>query len=371
VMAQTAGGIGRHVSSLVPELAARGADVNVVSPASARRFANEASGSRFIRLEIPQGLSLVANFTVLKGLRGMLRGYDLVHAHGIRAGMLASAASKSAGGALHLVVTMHGEVLDQRRGFKLIARLLDWVFAGRADRSIYVSRALSATSSRRRRKSGRVIVLPAGADLSLPSEPEVARARASLDLEPGTLAVVAVGRLHPLKGFDVLIDAVARMRMGNFKMVIAGEGPERNHLERLIDSLDVADHVRLLGERDDARAFIAAADVFCLPSLSEGSPLAIQEAMAFGTPIVTTSAQGILETMGGGEAALVVPPSDPIALADALDLILSDPDLRKSMGDKSRSAAGSLLDSREVSRRIADLYEELLGRPLGADSPPK
>jgi glycosyltransferase involved in cell wall biosynthesis len=367
VMGQTAGGIGRHVSSLVPELIARGAEVRVIAPGSARRFANEDFGSRFIDLEIPRGMSVASNWAALRRLRRELTGTDVVHAHGIRAGVLSSFATKAAR-VPHLVVTMHGEVLEQKRGFKLTARILDWASARRADRSIFVSRALANSSSRRRRRSGRLMVLPAGADLSSPVEAEVSRARESLELGTETLAIVAVGRLHPLKGFDVLIDAAGRLRKGNFKLVIAGEGPERSHLETLIDSLEVAPHVSLLGERDDARALIAAADVFCLPSLTEGSPLAVQEAMAFGVPIVTTSAEGILETMGGGDAALVVSPGDPIALADALDLMLSDADLRKTMQDKARSAARSLLDSTEVARRIADIYEELLGRELGTES---
>jgi glycosyltransferase involved in cell wall biosynthesis len=368
VVAQTAGGIGRHVSSLVPELVERGAEVTFIAPTSARRFSGEDSGARFMELDIPRGISPVGAYSAFTKLVRLLRGQDIVHAHGIRAGFLSGIAVKRAR-VPHSLTTIHNAVLEEGWHRHPAARLADWMTASSSEKTIYVSKALARMASSRRLRTGSVVVIPAGADLSPVAAEEADTARRGLGVAIDRKLIVSVGRLHPLKGFNHLIQAAARMT-DPAEVIIAGDGPARTELEELVERLRVSDRVRLLGEREDARALIAAADVFCLPSLSEGSPLALQEALGAGAVIVTTSVEGILETLGSREAALVVPPGDVAALAAALDRSLRDDGLRGRLGETARLRASEIPDSRTVASRIADLYEELLGRRLGPTGRP-
>jgi glycosyltransferase involved in cell wall biosynthesis len=180
---------------------------------------------------------------------------------------------------------------------------------------------------------------------------------------------VGVGRLDPQKGFDVLVEATARMNGSSPPMVvICGEGPARPDLEERIRALGLGGQVRLLGNRQDAKALIAAADAFCMPSRWEGSPLALHEALAAGRPVVAAAVGGIPELLTFGQAGLLVPPEDPGALAAAVGRILSDQPLAERLGARALEAAEAWPDAATTARRVADLYETILGRPLGGDT---
>lgn len=157
--------------------------------------------------------------------------------------------------------------------------------------------------------------------------------------------LVAVGRLDPIKGFDVLLVALARLldRGLSFRCRIIGEGPQRGELEATIARLGLAGHVELLGARPQAevRALLNAATLFVLPSVvaadgnRDGIPVALMEAMAVGAPVVSTRVSGIPELVEDGVSGLLVEPAAPVDLAAALERLLVDAVLR------SRLAAGA------------------------------
>jgi glycosyltransferase involved in cell wall biosynthesis len=368
VTAQTTGGIGRHVSSLLPELLARGARVEVAAPRATGGLGAEAAGTPFWPVEIPRLPSPVPAVSALRDLKRALDGADLVHAHGVRAGLAAGAAARS-DAVPHLIVTIHNAVFESgstRRGAEAVAHRM---LALLAERRICVSEDVArAARSAAPAKAGTVLTMPVGADPT-PVEPaEAAAAREQLGLEPGRPLVVGVGRLDPQKGFDVLVEATARMNgWAPPVVVICGEGPARHDLEERIETLGLGGRVRLLGNRQDAKAIIAAADAFCMPSRWEGSPLALHEALAAGRPVVAAAVGGIPELLTFGQAGLLVPPEDPGALAAAVGRILADQRLARRLGDRAREAAEAWPDAATTARRVADLYEQILGRPLGGD----
>jgi glycosyltransferase involved in cell wall biosynthesis len=368
VTAQTTGGIGRHVSSLLPELLSRGARVEVAAPRATGGLGAEAAGTPFWPVEIPRLPSPVPAVSALRDLKRALDGADLVHAHGVRAGLAAGAAARS-DAVPHLIVTIHNAVFESgstRRGAESVAhRMLALLAELRICVSEDVARAARAAAPA---KAGSVIVMPVGADPT-PVEPsEAAAAREQLGLEAGRPLVVGVGRLDPQKGFDVLVEATARMNgWAPPVVVICGEGPARHDLEERIETLGLGGRVRLLGNRQDAKAIIAAADAFCMPSRWEGSPLALHEALAAGRPVVAAAVGGIPELLTFGQAGLLVPPEDPGALAAAVGRILADQHLARRLGDRAREAAEAWPDAATTARRVADLYEQILGRPLGGD----
>ena len=162
--------------------------------------------------------------------------------------------------------------------------------------------------------------------------PDLAKARpaprATLGVPDNAPMVLALGRLHHTKAFDVLIRALPRLP--RVHAVIAGEGPERARLTLLARRQQVADRVHLAGWRSDTGALLAAADALACPSRTEPLGNVVLEAWSARRPIVAASAEGPRELIASGRTGLLVPLDDPAALADALATVLED---------KSRAAA--------------------------------
>ena len=184
-----------------------------------------------------------------------------------------------------------------------------------------------------------------------------------LDPPPRDIADPLVGviaRFDPVKGVDVAIEAVARL--GGVHLDIAGDGRERPAIESLIDRLGVADRVRLLGYRADARHLLATFDVFVLASRLEGMSMSIIEAMLAGTPLVATDVGSIREVIEHEVTGLIVPPEDPEALAQAIRRLLDDPAWARDLADAARSVA---LDRFTAAANVAS-FESLYDRVLAA-----
>lgn len=170
--------------------------------------------------------------------------------------------------------------------------------------------------------------------------------------------VIEVGRLADVKGQRVLLAAAARLDAtvilvgGDLEQGGAYEAGLRSEAERL----GIADRVVFAGYRDDVAELLAGCDVFCLPSLVEGMPLVVLEAMLQARPVVATPVGGTGELVVDGETGLLVPPRDVDALADALSSLLSDRELAERMGAAGRQRVLADFSAAEVSRRVLALY---------------
>jgi len=122
----------------------------------------------------------------------------------------------------------------------------------------------------------------------------------------------------------------------------------------------VAERVRFLGHRDDVPALLAASNAFVLPSLFEGTPLALLEAMAAGKPVVTSAIAGVDEVVGDGETGLLVRAGDPEALAEALRRVVGDAELRARLGAAARRRAEAEHSAASTTRKVTAVYDELL-----------
>ncbi|WBO24664.1 glycosyltransferase [Sphingomonas abietis] len=147
----------------------------------------------------------------------------------------------------------------------------------------------------------------------------------------------SLGRLHPVKGYDVLIDALARLpaHIPRPHVAIAGEGAERATLTAQAESAGVA--IDLAGYTDDPRAFLAGLHVYVQPSRSEGLCVAAHEAMQAGLPVVASAVGQLPYSIADGRSGFTVPPGDAQALADALATLLAAPDRLAAMGDTARA----------------------------------
>jgi glycosyltransferase involved in cell wall biosynthesis len=172
----------------------------------------------------------------------------------------------------------------------------------------------------------------------------------------------AVSRLAWKKGIRHLIAAMPHILESApaARLVIAGDGPLRAELEAEATALGVDNRVLFLGSRPDIIELMAAFDVFVLPSVVEGMSNALLEAMAVGRPVVVTDVGGNAEVAVDGETGLVVPPADPHQLAAAIGKLLEAPELAAEMGEAGRRRVLQHYQIGVMTRRIEELYEELL-----------
>jgi len=150
--------------------------------------------------------------------------------------------------------------------------------------------------------------------------------------------VLAIGRLGPEKGFDVLIRAFASLGDAGrcWRLLILGQGPERERLERLAEDLGIGDRVQMPGVVDDPEAHLQRAGIFVLSSRFEGFPMSVCEAMACGLPVIATEySQGVYDLVQPGENGMVVPPEDVAALTGAVRELIRDTALRERLGNKA------------------------------------
>jgi glycosyltransferase involved in cell wall biosynthesis len=188
-----------------------------------------------------------------------------------------------------------------------------------------------------------------------PSRPE---ARAELGLPPDGLVAGVVSRLDPAKGVRVLIRALAQV--DGVTLTIVGDGPERAALESVADKLGVAGRIHWIGHRRDVLRLLPAFDLFVQPSLHEGLPNTVLEAMAAGLPVVATAVGGTPEVVVDGVTGLLVPPHDPDALAKGIACLLRDLDLRRKMGRAGRERVKRRFAMKQMVRQTQTLYEHLL-----------
>lgn len=184
----------------------------------------------------------------------------------------------------------------------------------------------------------------------------------SWDLETGDPVVGTVGRLVDPKGHGHLLDALAKVRsqIAGVKALLVGDGTLRTEMERRAEALGLSDTVIFTGIRRDVPEVLALLDVFVLPSLWEGLPIALLEAMAAGLPVVATRVGGVPEVVVEGETGLLVPPRDPEALAQAILTLLRDPDLRQAMGQAGRERVREHFSVDQMVKKTESLYQRLL-----------
>ncbi|HEY9483592.1 MAG TPA: glycosyltransferase family 4 protein [Micromonosporaceae bacterium] len=355
VLASSTGGIGRHVSSLASGLVARGLAVTVYAPeTTGRQFDLASLGAAFVPIEIPASPQ-PGDLRVVRDLRRALldSGVDLVHAHGLRAGLVAGWARADR---IPLVVTWHNAVLAgglRGRAYHLlerrVARIADITLGASND---LVDRAITL--------GGRDVRLGA---VAAPTLERSGRTRADVRAEFGvsdeTPLILSVGRLHPQKGYETLIAAAARWRERKPEplVLIAGHGPSFLSLTAQIAALDAP--VTLLGHRDDVADLLAGADLAVVSSVWEARQLFAQEALWAGVPLVSTAVGGLPDLLG--DAAVLIPAGDVTALDAAVTDLLADAGHRRLLADSGRTQATSWPTDSDTLAQVIDVYAELLG----------
>ncbi|WP_096700362.1 glycosyltransferase [Magnetospirillum sp. 15-1] len=181
--------------------------------------------------------------------------------------------------------------------------------------------------------------------------------RASFDTPPGAPLIVAMGRLHPNKAFDVLLKAVEPLH--DCYLWIAGEGPQRAELEALAAHLSVKPRVRFLGWRDDVAALYATGDLFVCPSRHEPLGNVVIEAWAAARPVIACASQGPKQLITDGSDGLLVPVNDEQALSAAIRRLLTEPDTARALADAGRAAYERQFTEAAVVARYLEFFDKV------------
>ena len=289
----------------------------------------------------------------------LLRGADIVHTHDRRAGLLVR--MQAAARRIPVVHTMHGlpEEINHSlgRGRLIVApgvgrARVAWLLHGylrleavlaRTGAVVAPSQAMADFLARWGMPRSRLHVIPHGIDVRR-DDPGPAR-------EPPVVG--SVTKLEHWKGVDTLVEACALVQH-RFRLELVGEGSERERLQARTEALGVDAVFR--GAVDDVRDRLETFDVFVLPSRGENLPLSILEAMSAALPVVATRVGGIPEEVEDGVTGMLVEPGEPQQLADALDAMLADEQVRREYGVQGADRARRLFTTAKMVERFADLY---------------
>jgi glycosyltransferase involved in cell wall biosynthesis len=276
---------------------------------------------------------------------------DVVHCHNPAPTLQAAIPARLAG-AKCIVSTRHSLVAPPyERGaeivYNVVARFCDWV-VGICDATCENLRHTPWAAS------DRITRVYNGVDPVEPAQPPAKQG----------FTLLFVGRLAPVKNLSTLIRAVALAlpRHPGLNLWIVGHGHERASLEALVHELGVSEHVTFWGERLDVAGFFAAADVYCMSSVSEGLPMSLLQAMSVGVPAIVTDVGGMAEVVKNAHGGLTAPVGDAAAMADALVQLANDTALRSLLAGNARTAyrENFTLD------RMDQAYMALYSRPHGS-----
>lgn len=283
---------------------------------------------------------------------------DLVNSHDIGATLFAATAARLAG-VKRVVHTDHSQILTITR----FASAYHWIIRHLVSHSITVSKDLEEFFANTISLDiNRITTIPNGIDISrFTISSDSSSLRKEFGIAKNTMVVGTIGRLMEQKGTEYLIRACAQLkeRYPDFTLVLVGEGELRTDLEGLTAGLGMDDKIIFTGIRDDTPELLNLFDLFVLPSLWEGQPITIIEAMAAGKPIIATDVGGNAEILQHGEFGVLVPSRDSGKLAEAMEKLFVDRPMARKLGELAQVHAAAELTSASMTRRYEDIFLSL------------
>ena len=348
LLGPSTGGIRRHVSYLSEVLRHDGWDVDIAGPAGVLDDLTHV-------VEVPSGVRLGAVRRARRSLEPIMTDYDIVHAHGLKAGWLATTIAKRP----PVVLSVHNLVLDEVAGRSASAlRFLEERLPARVDRTIAISSGV-ARRFEGARGADRIVVIPPAGPTPAPTRSR-GEVRRDLGLTEEDDLVVTAARLNPQKDFQTLVDSasIAKRARPRLRWFVFGEGPSHDDVEQMIRAAGLEGVVVLAGRRPNVDDELAAADVVAVTSRWESGPLVLLEALALGRPVVSTRV-GLAPDVVRPENGRLVDVGDATGLASALADLLADPPERGAglTGSAARFAPDALV------REVESVYRELSDAP--------
>jgi glycosyltransferase involved in cell wall biosynthesis len=257
--------------------------------------------------------------------------FDLVHSHGYRADLIGFVAARYLG--LPIISTCHGFISTDSH-LRAYNRL-DVILLRHFDRVIAVSEQIKTDLIARRMDAMKIHVITNAVreESGLDAARIRAKTRMRLGIAEEEFVLGFVGRLSGEKGLHHLLEAARRWSLSDcrWRLVLVGEGPQRGALEQAVGNFALRDRVIFTGFQTDTSEWYPVMDAFVLPSLTEGTPMVLLEAMANGIPVIATSVGGVSAMIANGSNGILVPPADVPKLLEAMQIIASDGDLRERL----------------------------------------
>jgi len=344
------------LASLATELQAAGSENVVIVPAKGEGWLGRELHGTGVHVE-QFHLDRPFSPALARGLEKTFRRHRVVLAHSHEFSMAVYGAWAARRAGIPHLFTMHGgryyaERLRRRIALRVAATLSDSVVAVSHILAQHLRRDMWLSADR-------VVTIPNGVRQMPVAQSSL---REELGLTAADQLVVAVGNLYPVKGHSYLLEALALLgaRFPRLHVAIAGRGELADPLLAQARRLQVTRRFHLLGLRSDIGNVLAASDFFVLPSLSEGVPLALLEAMLAVRPIVATAVGEVPTVLDGGRAGVLVPPGDAAAIASALGTLLCDPAHARRLSAAAAARASEYYTLSSMLDRYAALYAKAL-----------
>jgi len=317
----------------------------------------------------PIAISNKLTWQSFRNIRQLLdsQKFDIIHTHGGTAGFwgrLVAASLKKRPVIVHTYHGLHYLNISQVAA-KAIAQKFKRAIFQKIDRFLlnYTDQIICVCSSDYEKAIAAKVATPSktsvvynGIEIDQFSKPlDRANARKIFDIAPTEFVFGNVGRLHEQKGHKYLLEAFAKVS-DRARLLIIGDGDLREELVALAEKLQISDRVLFLGTRTDITEFLSAIDVFVLPSLWEGQPIALLEALAIGKPCIASSVDGIPEIIKNGVNGYLVNPTDINELTRIMNLAIANPELLQKSAASRISSIGPKFSAQNMAAEIANIY---------------
>lgn len=295
-------------------------------------------------------------------LRHLLKKHkvDILHCHGYKSDVIGFIAALFTG--VKLVTTLHGRWVGETLRQKT-HNFFDIAVIKHFGKIATVSQAIKDILLEKKNFIGKVVVIPNSVDLEKFRETkDISEVRKNLHINPDARVVGIVGRLSIEKGHRYFLEAAAKIinNINDVVFLIVGEGPLKKDLIECASKLGIQDKVIFAGVRNDIPDIFAMLDIFVLPSLSEGLPMSLLEAMAAQKPIIATEVGGVPSVIKDRETGILIKPKSPEQLAEAINNLLSDKKLASEIAANARNLAEYELSIDSMAKKYEKVYFEIL-----------
>ena len=319
-----------------------------------------------LRREIHPWLDLKSFFLLLREIKA--GQYDIVHTHTSKAGVVGRWAAKFAG-VKCIIHTPHGHIF-----YGYFNSFISKIFIAIEQFTALITHKIITLTERGKEehiafkiaRTEKFTAIYSGVDLeNLEREPcDIGSFKKEFFVPPQATVFGTVARIDPIKGIRYLVEAMAKLIQSfpNSRLLIVGDGTERQEIQKKVNSLHLAEKVIFTGYREDVPQLLQIMDVFVLPSLNEGMGRVILEAMAFAKPVIATNTGGIPEIVQDGKTGILVAPRQSEPLAEAMLKLSADPLLRKELGANGKIFLEDTFTLDRMVEKIDNLYTELMAQ---------
>jgi glycosyltransferase involved in cell wall biosynthesis len=289
--------------------------------------------------------------------------FDIIHTHAYSAGTIGRVSAFLAG--VPVIISHNHSVYDYYNKFY---HLVEWILSLVTDRVICISEVVNRFVNKTQMiNAGKLITIHNGIDdVCDVTEKSSSYLKKELGIPINHSVIGTIAHLEEHKGLKYLLEAASLLLASrrDISFLFVGEGALKEKLKKLCVDLKIEKTVIFAGERNDMPEILFSIDIFVLPSLREGLPLTILEAMACGRPVIATNVGGIPEAVKDGENGILVYPKDPEALYRAMNELLGDREKREKMGRIGKRMCDESFRAQTMVEKIEDLYDFFINKKV-------